>query len=99
MTFYEAAVEVLKAARRPLDYKTITLFAINRGLLGHIGHTPDVVMASCLIRALSREDASVELMRLESVASEHCADTRKESIQQAHAIIRDVESGKVISSF
>ena len=66
MTFYEAAVEVLKAARRPLDYKTITLFAINRGLLGHIGHTPDVVMASCLIRAISREDASVELMRLES---------------------------------
>ena len=40
-----------------------------------------------------------KLMRLESVASEHCADTRKESILQAHAIIRDVESGKVISSF
>ena len=66
MTFYEAAIEVLKAARRPLDYKTITLFAINRGLLGHIGHTPDVVMASCLIRAISRDDESLELMRIES---------------------------------
>lgn len=66
MTFYEAAVEVLRAARRPLDYKTITLFAINRGLLGHIGHTPDVVMASCLIRAVSREDDDLELICLES---------------------------------
>ena len=37
MTFYEAALEVLRTAQRPLDYKTITQLAINRRLLGHIG--------------------------------------------------------------
>ncbi len=66
MTFFEAAVEVLKSAQRPLDYKTITQFAINRGLLGHVGHTPDIVMASCLIRAIARNDEASPLMRLES---------------------------------
>lgn len=54
MTFFEAAVEVLRTARRPLDYKTITQLAINRKLLGHIGHTPDIVMASCLMRSVRR---------------------------------------------
>ena len=54
MTFFEAALEVLRTAQRPLDYKTITQFAVNRHLLGHVGHTPDVVMASCLLRAIQR---------------------------------------------
>ncbi len=40
-----------------------------------------------------------KLMRLESIASDHCSDTSPESIQEAHAIIRDVASGEVISHF
>ena len=65
MTFYEAALEVLRSAQRPLDYKTITQFAINRQLLGHVGHTPDVIMASCLIRAVQRCNTGA-LIRLEN---------------------------------
>lgn len=65
MTFFEAAIEVLRTAQRPLDYKTITQFAVNRRLLGHVGHTPDVVMASCLLRAVQRSDTGA-LIRLDS---------------------------------
>ena len=66
MTFFEAAVEVLKSAQQPLDYKTITQFAINRGLLGHVGHTPDIVMASCLLRAIIHDGEDQPLVQLES---------------------------------
>lgn len=65
MTFFEAALEVLRTAQRPLDYKTITQFAVNRHLLGHVGHTPDIVMASCLIRAVQRCETGA-LIRLET---------------------------------
>lgn len=65
MTFFEAALEVLRTAQRPLDYKTITQFAVNRHLLGHVGHTPDVVMASCLLRAIQRCETGA-LIRLET---------------------------------
>lgn len=65
MTFFEAAVEVLRTVGRPLDYKTITQLAINRQLLGHVGHTPDVIMASCLLRAVARCDTGA-IIRLES---------------------------------
>lgn len=63
MTFFEAALEVLRTVQRPLDYKTITQYAINRQLLGHVGHTPDIVMGSCLIRAVERSDTGA-LIRL-----------------------------------
>ncbi len=65
MTFFEAAIEVLRAVRRPLDYKTITQFAINRQLLGHVGHTPEMVMGACLLRAVQRCDTGA-LIRLPS---------------------------------
>lgn len=63
MTFFEAAIEVLRWVQKPLDYKAITQFAINRSLLGHVGHTPDIIMASCLIRAIQRSDTGA-LIRL-----------------------------------
>ena len=65
MTFFEAALEVLRTAQRPLDYKTITQFAINRQLLGHVGHTPDIVMGSCLLHAVERSETGA-LIRLPS---------------------------------
>ncbi len=65
MTFFEAAIEVLRTVQRPLDYKAITQFAINRKLLGHVGHTPDIVMGACLIHAIQRCETSA-LIRLNS---------------------------------
>lgn len=65
MTFFEAAIEVLRTVQRPLDYKAITQFAINRQLLGHVGHTPDIVMGACLIRAIERSETGA-LIRLPS---------------------------------
>lgn len=65
MTFFEAAIEVLRTVQRPLDYKTITQFAVSRQLLGHVGRTPELVMASCLIRAVQRCDTGA-LIRLDS---------------------------------
>ena len=65
MTFFEAAIEVLRSVQRPLDYKTITQFAINRQLLGHVGHTPEMVMGACLLRAVQRCDTGA-LIRLPS---------------------------------
>ena len=67
MTFFEAAIEVLRTVQRPLDYKTITQLAINRQLLGHVGHTPEMVMGSCLLRAVLRSDTG-SLIRLPSGA-------------------------------
>lgn len=63
MTYFEAAIEVLRLVQRPLDYKTITQFAVNRHLLGHVGHTPDVVMGACLLRAVDRSETGA-LIRL-----------------------------------
>ncbi|MBR4986069.1 MAG: restriction endonuclease [Proteobacteria bacterium] len=65
MTFFEAAIEVLRTAQRPLDYKTITQFAVSRQLLGHVGHTPDIVMGACLLRATGRSDTGA-IIRLPS---------------------------------
>ena len=44
MTFYEAAVEVLREAGRPLHYTKITENAIRRSLLSHVGKTPEETM-------------------------------------------------------
>lgn len=65
MTFFEAAIEVLRTAQRPLDYKTITQFAVSRQLLGHVGHTPDIVMGTCLLRATERSETGA-IIRLPS---------------------------------
>ena len=58
MTFYEAAIEVLRRSGRPLHYKKITEFAIRDNLLSHIGKTPDVTMSARLNREVKREDLS-----------------------------------------
>lgn len=48
MTFYEAAVAVLREAGRPLHYKKITAQAIERDLLSHVGKTPEDTMSARL---------------------------------------------------
>ena len=48
MTFYEAAVEVLKETGRPLHYKKITELAVSMNLLSHVGKTPEAIMETQL---------------------------------------------------
>ncbi len=48
MTFYEAAVEVLREAGRPLHYKKITEISVKRSLLSHVGKTPEITMGARL---------------------------------------------------
>lgn len=64
MTFYEAAVEVLRVAGRPLHYKKITEIAIKRGLLSHIGKTPEVTMGSRLNQVVRKADSDSAVLRM-----------------------------------
>ena len=64
MTFIEAAIEVLRLVRQPLHYRRITEIAVNRQLLSHVGRTPEVVMASRLIREAQNESADSKIIRL-----------------------------------
>ena len=63
MRYSEAAVEVLKAAKRPLTVREITDQAIERGLITPSGKTPASTMSAELyVRLRSRHP---ELMKLE----------------------------------
>lgn len=56
MTFYEAAIEVLRGEGRPLHYKKITANAIKQNLLSHVGRTPDATMEARLTQELQRPE-------------------------------------------
>ena len=62
MTFYEAAVEVLREAGRALHYKKITEQALKRELLTHTGKSPDVIMQARL-KAELRKGPEQTLLR------------------------------------
>jgi len=53
MTFYEAALQVLAEAGRPLAYQEITRLSIEKELLSHIGKTPEFTMLARL-KAVAR---------------------------------------------
>lgn len=59
MTFYEAAVEVLRRTGRPLHFKKITELAIRDSLLSHVGKTPETTMGERLELEVRREGDSV----------------------------------------
>lgn len=58
MTFYEAAVEVLRQADRPLHYKKITEIAVRENLLSHVGKTPHLTMNDRLEKELQKNEAT-----------------------------------------
>lgn len=58
MTFYEAAIEVLLKAGRPLHFKKITEAALQENLLSHIGKTPEVTMSERLSQEVKRQENS-----------------------------------------
>ena len=91
MTFYEAAIEVLRRSGRPLHYKKITEFAIRDNLLSHIGKTPDVTMSARLNREVKREDLSwlVKMRPGVFTLREDIADRLNEEAKE-----RDAEAAK-----
>ncbi|MDX9719412.1 MAG: winged helix-turn-helix domain-containing protein [Myxococcota bacterium] len=63
MTFYQAAITVLRSVGRPLHYKKITELAIKSNLLSHIGKTPEITMAARLLREIERSPRESLLIR------------------------------------
>lgn len=63
MTFFEAAVAVLRAAGRPLHFKKITEIAIRRDLLSHVGKTPDFTMGARLNQEIRKDDGRSVVVR------------------------------------
>lgn len=56
MTFYEAAVQVLRDAGRPLHVKKITLLAVDQDLLSHVGRSPESTMTARLEQESKKSD-------------------------------------------
>jgi hypothetical protein len=61
MTFYEAALRVLEEAKRPLTHTEITKLSVEKGLLSHIGKTPEITMLSRLA-AMARRPRDRKVM-------------------------------------
>jgi hypothetical protein len=64
MTFTDAAVEVLRQLGKPLHYKEITDFAIERNLLSVVGKSPDVTMGARLAALMKKETPDCPLIRV-----------------------------------
>lgn len=62
MTYYEAALEVLRLARQPLSTQEVTERAIAKGLISPAGARPQATMAATLYR---RASSSSELLKIE----------------------------------
>jgi hypothetical protein len=66
MTYYEAAIEVLRAAKRPLTTQEVTNRAIEKGLIAPSGKTPVATMAAVLYGKLPNDP---DLLKLEDRAA------------------------------
>jgi HB1, ASXL, restriction endonuclease HTH domain len=62
VTFYQAALEVLRAAERPLTTAEVTDRALASGLIVTRGKTPHSTMSAVLYKALASTD---EISKLE----------------------------------
>lgn len=65
MTFYEAAVEILRSAGRPLHVKKITELSVALNLLTHVGREPEKTMNARLTQEVAKAngDSLVRLVR------------------------------------
>jgi hypothetical protein len=61
MTYYEAALEVLRSVRRPLTTREITDQAIQRGLITPSGKTPNNTMAAELYLRVRNDPQLVKI--------------------------------------
>ena len=64
MTFVEAAAEVLRLLGKPLHYKDITAFAIEKNLLSHVGKNPEVTMGTRLTASFRKPEEDNPLVRV-----------------------------------
>jgi len=64
MTFTDAAAEVLRLLGKPLHYKEITAFAIEKNLLSHVGKSPEVTMGARLAALFKKEGEETALVRV-----------------------------------
>lgn len=62
MTFYEAAVAVLREAGRPLHYKKIAEIAVRERLLSHVGKTPEITMGARLAQEVKKPASETVLL-------------------------------------
>jgi predicted type IV restriction endonuclease len=63
MTYYEAALQILRSARRPLTAQEITDLAIAEGLIAPTGKTPVASMERVLYLRVRNDDS--ELIKIE----------------------------------
>jgi hypothetical protein len=63
MTYYEAALSVLRSARRPLRTHEITDLAMQRKLIAPAGKTPNATMSAALYK---RAGDDGELVKIET---------------------------------
>lgn len=61
--FKTAAIEVLRQEMRLMSTGDITRIALNRGLLGQTGKTPEATMASALYTDVKRKEANSAFIR------------------------------------
>lgn len=61
MTFYEAALQILRSSPHPLTTREITDKAIERGLIATNGKTPDATMSAALYERLPNDPQLVKL--------------------------------------
>lgn len=59
MTFYEAAVEILRNAGRPLHVKKITSLSVEQNLLTHVGRDPEKTMRTRLAQEIAKTSESL----------------------------------------
>src|SRR5690606_3353280 len=64
MTFTEAAAHVLRLVGKPLHYKEITDVAIERGLLSHVGKSPEVTMGARLAAQVKKTSKDNPIARV-----------------------------------
>jgi hypothetical protein len=62
MTFFEAALQILKSSRKPLTSQEITQRALEHGLIVSGGKTPAATMAAALYR---RSGTDPQLVKIE----------------------------------
>lgn len=71
MTYYEAALQVMRSAQRPLTTQEITDQAIARGLITPRGKTPNATMAAVLYLRVRNDSELVKLDERRHTRAKH----------------------------
>lgn len=61
MTYYDAALSVLRSARRPLSTQEITKLALEREMILPAGKTPNATMSAALYTRVAEDSEIVKI--------------------------------------